>query len=310
MIIVEVGSLNMDLVVRIPEIPKPGETLMGGVFHTYPGGKGANQAVAAARLGAQVHMIGCLGGDAFGGELRQGLIEEKVDTRHVFTRDDVATGIALIQVDNRGRNSIAVASGANLRLTVEEVENALNRIGEFDALMMPLEIPLDVVEAAALAARGKGAKVILNPAPAQVLSPELLRIVSILIPNEHELATISGIPIEKPGNLEMAADKLHKLGLAHLVVTLGSRGCYYSSGETRERFLLPATRVPVVDTTAAGDCFVAALTVALCEGQPIRKALEFANAAASISVTRTGAQPSLPYRDEVTSMLQEGKIYE
>jgi len=302
--IVVVGSLNMDLVVRMPQIPRPGETLLGGVFKTFPGGKGANQAVAAARLGAQVSMIGCVGGDAFGQEMRATLAREGIDTTHVSIQPDEATGVALIQVDARGQNSIAVASGANFRLTGAAVEEALQTIEGFEALVMPLETRLETIYAAAKIASRTGAKVLLNPAPAQVLEKDLLQLVDVLVPNEHELALMTGMPLGSAADIGQAASKLLELGPKNLIVTLGSQGAMLFS-EPGEGMLIPAYPVQPVDSTAAGDCFVGALAVGLCEGKTLRSAAEFASAAAAISVTRAGAQPSLPRREEVVRFIRE-----
>lgn len=303
MVIVEVGSLNMDLVVRIPNIPKPGETLLGGHFHTYPGGKGANQAIAAARLGAQVHMIGCVGKDPFGAELRAILDAERVNSLGVLNHPEEATGVALIQVDANGQNSIAVASGANMCLNSEDVESTLRMIGDFDVLVMPLEIPIEVVMTAARIAASKRARIILNPAPALALEPAILQMVDMLVPNENEIEIISDVKIQSSKDLSHAADVLHTKGLKHLVVTLGNRGCLYSNIYSGEKIRIPAKPVKAVDTTAAGDCFIGGLAVGLCEDMDVVSALEFASVAAAISVTRFGAQPSLPYRDEVDEFM-------
>jgi ribokinase len=302
--IVVVGSLNMDLVVRMPKIPRPGETLLGGVFKTFPGGKGANQAVAAARLGAHVTMIGCVGDDAFGKEMRATLAAEGIDTTHVLVHTDEATGVALIQVDAQGQNSIAVASGANFRLTGADVEKSMQAIGEFDALVMPLETPLETIYAAARIASRRGAKVLLNPAPAQVLEKDLLELVDVLLPNEHEIALMTGVQLQSTADTRQAAEKLFSLGTKNLIVTLGSQGSALFNASGQET-LIPACPVQAVDTTAAGDCFVGALAVGLCEGKPLPVAAEFASAAAAISVTRAGAQPSLPRREEVTQFMQK-----
>jgi ribokinase len=302
--IVVVGSLNMDLVVRMPQIPRPGETLLGGVFKTFPGGKGANQAVAAARLGGHVTMIGCVGNDAFGREMRATLAGESIAIAHILVHPEAATGVALIQVDAQGQNSIAVASGANFCLTGAEVEKALHAIGGFDALVMPLETPLDTISTAAKIAAQRGAKVLLNPAPAQVLEQSLLELVDVLLPNEHEIALMTGVPLQTPADTRRAAEKLLALGAKNLLVTLGSRGSALFSPSGPET-LIPACPVRVVDTTAAGDCFVGALAVGLCEGQSLPAAAEFASAAAALSVTREGAQPSLPQRSEVEQFLRE-----
>lgn len=296
--IVEVGSLNMDLVIRLPNLPKPGESLMGGVFRTYPGGKGANQAVAAARLGAQVHMVGCMGNDHFGKELIKNLDAEGIDTSHVIIHPEESTGVAVIQVDEQGQNSIGLA-GANLRLNPENITHALHSICEFDALVMPLEVPIDVVVTAARIASKKGALVVLNPAPVQDIPQDLLQLIDVLVPNETEIGGLTGMVVHSDEDLHNAADKLHSQGLKHLVITLGSRGCIFSTTNSNEKIHIPARSVKAVDTTAAGDCFIGAFIVGLGEGMDMPAAIEFANDAAAISVTCFGAQPSLPHRDEL-----------
>jgi ribokinase len=306
--IVVVGSLNMDLVVRMPKIPRPGETLLGGVYRTFPGGKGANQAVAAARLGAHVTIIGCVGDDAFGREMRAILAREGIDITHVLVHPDEATGVALIQVDAQGQNSIAVASGANFRLTGANVEKAMQIIDGFDALVMPLETPLETIYTAARIASRKGAKVLLNPAPAQVLKKDLLELVDVLLPNEYEIALMTGIPLQSAADTRRAAEKLLSLGLKNLVVTLGSQGALFFDGRTNQETLIPVCPVQAVDTTAAGDCFVGALAVGLCEGKSLLAAAGFASAAAALSVTRVGAQSSLPHREEVEQFMRERSI--
>lgn len=302
--VVVVGSLNMDLVVRIPQIPRPGETLLGGVFKTFPGGKGANQAVAAARLGAHVTIVGCVGGDAFGQEMRNTLIAEGIDTTHVLVHPESATGVALIQVDAKGQNSIAVASGANFQLTAADVEKAMQSIGTFDVLVMPLETPLETIYTAAKIASLRGAKVLLNPAPAQVLDQDLLELVDVLLPNEYEFALMAGFPpLQSAADARGAAEKLLSLGAKNLLVTMGGKGAVLFDGKKESN--IPACMVQAVDTTAAGDCFVGALAVGLCEGKSILASAEFASAAAAISVTRHGAQPSLPRREEVIQVMNE-----
>jgi ribokinase len=302
--IVVVGSLNMDLVVRMPQIPRPGETLLGGVFKTFPGGKGANQAVAAARLGSNVTMIGCVGDDAFGQEMRSTLAREGIDTTHVLVHPQSATGVALIQVDAAGQNSIAVASGANYELTSADVEEAMRSIEIFDVLVMPLETPLETIYTAARIASRCGARVLLNPAPAQVLKQELLELVDVLLPNEYEAALMTGSSaLQSASDIRNAAQKLLVLKVKNLIVTMGDRGAMLFDGKTELH--IPACMVQAVDSTAAGDCFVGALAVALCEGRSITAAAEFASAAAALSVTRDGAQPSLPRREEVTRFIDQ-----
>ena len=300
-----VGSLNMDLVVRLPEIPPPGETRLGGVFQSVPGGKGANQAVAAARLGARVTMIGCTGGDAFGLAMRDSLAREGVDISNVREVKDAATGVALIEVDSSGRNSIAVAPGANFRLSAADVEEAMASVGPFDALIMPLETPIETVEAAARIASQLGSLVILNPAPARTLGDDLLRRVDVLVPNEFELGSITGMASESFDDLRRAGAALLQRGPGCVLITLGSRGALLLDGKTDQEKHIPSFPVEAVDTTAAGDCFVGALAVGLCKAMGLRDAAEYAVAAAAVSVTRFGAQPSLPSATEVDQFLLE-----
>ena len=299
--IVVVGSYNMDLVVRMPAIPRPGETLLGGVFATFPGGKGSNQAVAAARLGGEVTMIGRVGSDAFGDQLRQMAREEGIDTTFVGVDQEAATGVALITVDAQGQNSISVASGANFTLKSEAVRNAFEQLTEIDLLVMPLETPMDTIVTAAELARQRGARVVLNPAPAQHLSAELLNYVDVLIPNEFEAAFISGIEIHSIQDAHQAAASLLQSGPGSVIITMGSQGALIAVLAEPEIVYTQTKAFPVqaVDTTAAGDAFVGALAVALGEGSSLIEAAHFASAAAAISVTRLGAQPSLPYRVEV-----------
>ena len=303
--IIIVGSLNMDLVVRLPEIPPPGETRLGGVFQSVPGGKGANQAVAAARLGAHVTMIGCTGADAFGLAMRDSLAREGVDISHVREAKDAATGVALIEVDSGGRNSIAVAPGANFRLSAADVEEAMASIGPFDALVMPLETPIETVEAAARIASKRDSLVILNPAPARTLGDDLLRRVDVLVPNEFELGSITGMASGSLYDLRRAGAALLERGPGCVLITLGSRGALLLDGKTDQAKHIPSFRVEAVDTTAAGDCFVGALAVGLCQAMGLREAAEYAVAAAAVSVTRFGAQPSLPSSTEVDQFLLE-----
>jgi len=306
--IVVVGSLNMDLVVRLPKIPRPGETLLGGIFNTYPGGKGANQAVAASRLGGQVTMIGCVGNDSFGRELIDNLSREGVDSTHILVQPNVSTGVALIQVDDQAQNSIAVASGANYGLTGDYVDKAMQTIKRIDVVVMPLETPLETIYTAARIANRRGAKVILNPAPAQILENDLLQMVDYLVPNEFEIATMTGIQITTDDDTNRAVEQLSSKGIKNLIVTLGNNGSILFMGTTNKKVNIPAWKVQAVDTTAAGDCFIGALAVGLCEGKPAIDAAAFASAAAAVSVTRVGAQPSLPKYDEVIHFMKEGNL--
>lgn len=290
-----IGSSNTDMVARTPRLPRPGETVMGGTFAMLPGGKGANQAVAAARLGGEVTFIARVGTDVFGDDAVRGFEAEGIDTRYIVRDPDAPSGVALIGVDEAmGENSIIVAPGANARLSVADVEAARAVIESADVVVCQLETPLETVAAALrIAWEEHGPRTILNPAPAQPLSPELLRMVDVLTPNETELGIIGG-----------DAKALCVQGVGTVVVTLGAAGARLVTKARREDQELPGCPVErVVDTTAAGDCFNGALAVALAEGATMADAAAFANAAAALSVTRPGAQPSLPTRAEVERFL-------
>lgn len=298
--VVVVGSANTDMVARVARLPLPGETVLGTSFESVPGGKGANQAVAAARLGAVVTMIACVGADALGDGMVQGLEAEGIDTRHVVRDPDAPTGVALITVDEAtGENVIVVASGANARLSVGLIEMTSDAIRDADIVVCQLESPLDAVMAALTLARGGGKTTILNPAPAQALPDELLSLVSVLTPNETEAALLAGSAAVTP---TQRANALRERGVATVVVTLGAIGALVVT-ETEEMLVPSFVPTETVDTTAAGDCFTGALAVALGEGQSLRSAVMFANAAASLSVEKAGAQPSLPSRYEVDIQL-------
>jgi ribokinase len=305
--ILVVGSLNMDLVVQMPAIPRPGETLLGGRFATFPGGKGANQAVAAARLGSHVSIVGKVGGDAFGEQMLRILSEEGIDTRFISIDPQSATGVALITVDAQGQNSISVASGANYHLTVEEVRQAWEQMLEVDLLVMPLETPIATIRAAAQVAKERRTRVILNPAPAQDLDESLLRLIDVIVPNESETERLTGRTIKNQEDACQAGAELLKRGASSALLTLGERGALLVEGSSEKPVFehIPAFPVPVVDTTAAGDSFVGALATGLGEGLSLASAAHFASAAAALSVTRPGAQPSLPYRSEVEQFLRE-----
>jgi len=300
--IVVVGSLNMDLVVRAPRHPQPGETLIGGDFQTFPGGKGANQAVAAARLGAQVRMIGRVGGDAFGEALLQTVRQDGVDTTFIRRDEQAATGVALITLDAAGQNTIVVAPGANMRVTRQDIEEAEAAFEGADLLLMQLECPLEAVQAAAQMAHRHGLPVVLNPAPARPLPADLLAQTDYLLPNQPELRLLADGEADVP----RAAARLLAQGVRNLVVTLGEEGALLVTGGSQEH--LPAFRVPVVDTVAAGDAFAGAFCVALAEGKPLREAVLWGNAAGAIAVTRPGAQPSMPNRAELTQFLKERQL--
>jgi ribokinase len=297
-----VGSLNMDLIARAPHIPKPGETILGGDFCTAPGGKGANQAVAAARLGTQVSMVGRVGSDAFAQNLLASLAAAGVDHRHVIQDAQTATGVALIVVDDGGQNSIVVAPGANARLSPADVDAAHATIAAADVLLLQLESPLDAVAHAAELAHAHGVTVILNPAPACELPTELLALVDVLVPNESETAILTGLPVGS--QVEAQATALLYLGVDAALLTLGERGALLAQPEGIEH--VPAFRVTPVDTTAAGDAFVSGFAAALAEGRTPVEAVQWGCAAGALATTKLGAQPSLPTRQEVEALLRKG----
>ena len=299
--IVVVGSLNMDLVIRAAHIPKPGETILGTDFQTIPGGKGANQAVAAARLGGKVSMVGRVGEDPFAKVLLQNLKTVGVDVNHIQSDPDAASGVALIVVDDRGENSIVVGSGANMLLSEKDVEAAESVISDADVLVMQLEVPLEVVIRAAGIARANDVVVILNPAPARSLPTELLDLVNILVPNESETALLSGLPARSQTELETAASFLLDSGIQTVVITMGNRGALMA--DSKKVKLFEAYEVQPVDTTAAGDAFVAGLGVALGNGKTLPEAVRWGNAAGALATLRFGAQTSLPMDVEVSQML-------
>ncbi len=301
-----VGSLNMDLVVRAPRIPHPGETIIGTDFHTVPGGKGANQALAAARLGAQVSMVGRVGQDEYGAALLRNLRDAEVDHTHVTQDPEAPTGVALIVVDDAGENSIVVASGANGQLMCADVDAAASAIAGADALILQLESPIDTVTHAAQVAREHGVKVVLNPAPARENLHDLLPLVDVLIPNEHEAMLLTGTPPGNASGMKVAAARLIDQGVEIVVVTLGQRGAFLARAD--ETQLVPAFAVKTVDTTAAGDAFVAGFSVALAAGRPLTEAVLWGNAAGALAATRLGAQSSLPTKREVVELLDAAPL--
>jgi ribokinase len=301
-----VGSLNMDLIARTPRFPQPGETIIGDEFRTAPGGKGANQAVAAARLGAQVSMVGRVGRDAFAESLLNNLAAAGVDHTSVIHDPEAATGVALIAVDDAGQNSIVVASGANARLSPVDVDGAEAAIAGADALLLQLESPLETVTRAAKVARAHGVSVILNPAPARPLPDALLALVDVLIPNESETALLTGLPVGDPVEAEAAATALRELGVGTVILTLGERGALLAREDGAEYF--PAFEVTPVDTTAAGDAFVGGFAVALAEGRSLAEAVQWGNGAGALATTKLGAQPSLPTRQDLEGLLATGTM--
>jgi ribokinase len=298
--IVILGSLNMDLVIQAPRHPQPGETLTGGPFSTFPGGKGANQAVAAARMGGQVSMVGRVGADPFGDQLVANLRAARVNTDGVG-RSDAATGMALITVSASGENTIVIAPGANGTVSPEVVAANEDVIASSQALLLQLEVPLSAVQRAAEIAHRHGVPVILNPAPAQPLSAELLRHVTYLVPNEHEAALLTGHPVETPEDAAWAAAHLRAQGVQQIVLTLGARGALVALPDGPS--IVPSFPVQVVDSTAAGDAFLGAFAAALTEGRSPVEASRWGCAAGALACTVLGAQPSLPGREAVEQLL-------
>ncbi|OAJ55556.1 ribokinase [Paraburkholderia ginsengiterrae] len=293
-----VGSLNMDLVVRAPRLPQPGETLAGQTFAQVAGGKGGNQAVAAARLGAQVSMLGCVGADGNGAQLRAGLEAEGIDCAALETGRQ-ATGVALIVVDDASQNAIVIVAGSNGEVTPETIARHEAALAAAHVVICQLETPPDAVRAALATARRLDRTVILNPAPATGPLPgDWLPLIDYLIPNELEAATLTGLPVDSPEDAAKAAAALRAAGARNVLVTLGPRGVYVML-EGAAGVLYDAPRVKAVDTTAAGDTFIGGFAAQLAQGASVDAAIRFAQRAAALSVTRAGAQPSIPTRAEL-----------
>ncbi len=298
--IVIVGSINMDLVVAAPHVPAPGETVLGRDFSTIPGGKGANQAVAAARLGGQVMMIGRVGDDDLGPRLRAGLEHNGVDCTYVSQTAGIASGVAMITVADNGENAITVASGANFKVTPEDIDAAEAALKAARVCVLQLELPVETVARAIELCRRHSVETILDPAPAPAKPlPSSVLQADIVSPNENEAAALTGLPATAPP--EQVAAALREKGCRAAVLKLGQRGAYISS--TDLEMPAPGFRVQVVDTTAAGDAFTGALAVARAAGQPLAEAVRFANAAGALACTRWGAQPSMPMLNEIKAFL-------
>ncbi len=299
--IIVVGSTNMDMVVNTSHIPVPGETVLANSFFMNPGGKGANQAVAVARLGGNVIFISKLGNDIFGKQSSQLFEEEGINTSYIFSDADLPSGVALITVDHLGENSIVVASGANGNLYPADLTNALAEIQTADIVLMQLEIPMETVLFVAQFARSKGITVILDPAPANELSVELLSLIDIITPNQTEAEMLCGVKVHDLDSAKKAAKSINSKGVKNVVITMGSAGAVVcQEGEIE---FVAAEKVEAIDTTAAGDVFNGALAVALSENKNLIDAVHFACSVAAISVRRSGAQSSIPYRSELISII-------
>lgn len=295
--IIVVGSSNTDMVIKTESFPKPGETLLGGEFFLFPGGKGANQAVAAARFGGNVTFVAKVGNDLFGEKAREQFSKEGIATEHVHVDSERPSGVALITVDGKGENTIVVAQGSNATLSPADVGNAAHLFSPGAIVLMQLEIPLDTVIYTAQQAKANGSKVILNPAPARTLPDELLRHVSLITPNRTEAETLTGVKVTDEASAAKAARWFQAKGIDVVIITLGKDGAFVFDDKGGK--LVAAPRVKAIDSTAAGDIFNGALAVSLAEGSDIHEAVTLANRAASVSVTRMGAQSSAPFRNEV-----------
>ncbi|UPQ71689.1 ribokinase [Kluyvera ascorbata] len=301
--LVVLGSINADHILNLESFPTPGETVTGSHYQVAFGGKGANQAVAAGRSGADIAFIACTGDDDIGERIRKQLQVDRIDTAPVSAVAGESTGVALIFVNGEGENVIGIHAGANAALSTSLVDAQRERIAQADALLMQLESPLDSVLLAAQIAHQHQTTVVLNPAPARALSDELLSLVDIITPNETEAEKLTGVRVENDEDAAKAAQVLHAKGIDTVIITLGSRGVWASvKGEGRR---VPGFKVQAIDTIAAGDTFNGALMTALLENTPLAEALRFAHAAAAIAVTRKGAQPSVPWREEIDEFLRQ-----
>lgn len=296
--IVVIGSANTDMVVKSNKLPLPGETILGGTFFMNAGGKGANQAVAAARLGGHVTLVAKVGNDIFGKQTIDGLRKENIITDHVFVDEETPSGTALIMVNEEGENCIVVAPGANARLLPADIER-VNNIADAAIILIQLEIPMETIAAVAKMAKTNQQKLIINPAPARPLGDELLNGLFLITPNETEASLLTGIKVVDTETASQAADIFLNKGVQNIIITLGKQGAYFQNNKLK--FKVDAPVVQAMDTTAAGDTFSGALTVAITENRNWKEAVEFAVKAATISVTRMGAQASVPYRSEIES---------
>jgi len=303
--IVVVGSSNTDLIIKVPEIPRPGETLLGGEFMTFPGGKGANQAVAASRAGGDVVFIAAVGDDAYGVEAIKGYEQDNINIQEIKVCKGVPSGIAMITISHKGENAITVASGANAMLTPADLDETEEAFDEADFMLIQLETPLETVRRAVELCGIFRTRVILNPAPAAELPDEILRKVHFITPNETEAEKLTGIEVSDETSAAQASDILHERGVKTVIITMGSKGAFLSDPDSGTRKMVPGFSVEAVDTTAAGDVFNGHLAVMLSEGRSLEEAILSAHAAAALSVQKLGAQSSIPRREETENYHNE-----
>ena len=299
--VVVVGSYNTDMTIKTKRLPGPGETVIGGYFSTGGGGKGANQAIAAARIGAEVTFVARVGNDLLGSEGIKRLNEEHINTKYIYRDNELPTGVAFIVVDDKGENSIVVASGANANLSPTDIESASDEISSADILLIQLESPIESVYASIKSAHDNGVTVILNPAPAQELDNHILKYVDVITPNIVEAEMLTGIKVTDVNSLQSIVNRFFDYGINDVIITLGSKG--YFAGAHDAMKIIPALNVAPIDTTGAGDVFSGSLAAFLSEGMTIEKAARMANAAASVSVTRLGAQDGAPKRVEIENFV-------
>lgn len=299
--IVIIGSSNTDMVIKSERIPQPGETILGGTFFMNPGGKGANQAVTVSRLGGEVVFVTKTGNDLFGRQSIELYANERIVTNYIFSDNKKPSGVAIIMVDSKGENCIAVASGANSSLSTKDINKAKAVIENASIILMQMEIPIETIDYVVQLANKNKIKVILNPAPAGPLSDELINCLHIITPNKTEAEMLSGVKVTGWKSAKKAADIISAKGVETVIITLGPLGALIKEGKTY--YNIPAEIVPAIDTTAAGDVFNGALCVAIAEGKSVVDAVRFACKASSIAVTRMGAQSSIPYRKELEAIL-------